>query len=599
MLRPARTIWDTKIQCVCGVITASDGDRVEVFLSGNFGQASISPARVVINPNRLYPIEPVIKRTRRFAISVLAASQRDVAIRLVNVRRRALDKARIVGVTVSTDPRFGIPYLPDCLQAVFCEVEQVIDTGDHTLMVCAVVGRIADPLHAGERPLLYQEVSGSPVKHPRLARAARALVTATGAKDLVLNVLARRRRAREPDLPRETYREGGQTDAEVKEILEHGIHDRGRAIFPPGRPPAALRRRVGVCVVGVGAWGSYHCQLLKRASEQVDLYVCGRDGDRVARVGHAVGATDGIIGLERAVEDPRVQALSFVLPHDLHRYAVERAAAAGKHALVEKPIATTLADADAMIATAARAQTILMVAEDMHFRPALREAVLAIERGAIGEPLYALARAGGLMRPEGWKADKTRMGGGVLMDIGVHYVRALRLLMGEPDKVFASRAMQVNTKMSGEDSVQVLLASRYGWQAHMLLSWSSPRGHGPDLAIMGERGTIHLWPGASYIDHYPAAPRGLARALPYVRPSWLAERLAFPRLYRVRQQVRDEDPTGYLAEVREFLAAIVEERSPASGAVDARRDLEIVLRGYEALRLDAWVAVEPQEGSGR
>ena len=47
------------------------------------------------------------------------------------------------------------------------------------------------------------------------------------------------------------------------------------------------------------------------------------------------------------------------------------------------------------------------------------------------------------------------------MDVGVHYVRALRLLLGEPDRVFASRAMQVNTKLSGEHSVQLLFSSAY------------------------------------------------------------------------------------------------------------------------------------------
>jgi len=105
---------------------------------------------------------------------------------------------------------------------------------------------------------------------------------------------------------------------------------------------------------------------------------------------------------------------------------------------------------------ARRAGVTLMVAENFHFRPAIREAVRAIERGDIGEPLYFKAHAGGIMRPDGWKADADLMGGGVLMDIGVHYIRALRMVMGEPDRVFATRAQQINTKISGDDSVQAL-----------------------------------------------------------------------------------------------------------------------------------------------
>jgi len=179
--------------------------------------------------------------------------------------------------------------------------------------------------------------------------------------------------------------------------------------------------------------------------------------------------------------------LTLALPHDVHRQSVDIAAAAGKHALVEKPIATTLEDADAMIRAAREANTILMVAEDMHFRPAVHEAARRIERGDLGEPLYALIHAGGIRRPSGWAAEKDRMGGGVLIDIGVHYIRGLRLLLGEPDSVIATRAMQINTKMTSEDSVQLLFSSKAGWQAHMLLSWSSQRGHLPDIVVAGEK----------------------------------------------------------------------------------------------------------------
>src|SRR5262249_48977683 len=135
---------------------------------------------------------------------------------------------------------------------------------------------------------------------------------------------------------------------------------------------------------------------------------------------------------DRAVGDPRVQAVVLVLPHDEHRRAAETALAAGKAVLVEKPIATTLADADAMLKSAEQSDAVLMVAEDLLFRPTVLEAMRRIAGGDVGEPLYLLGHGGGVMRPRGWKADPVRSGGGVLMDIGVHYVRALRLLMGEP-----------------------------------------------------------------------------------------------------------------------------------------------------------------------
>jgi predicted dehydrogenase len=268
-------------------------------------------------------------------------------------------------------------------------------------------------------------------------------------------------------------------------------------------------------------------------------------------------------------------------------------AAAGKHALVEKPIATSLSDADAMILAAKRAGTILMVAEDMHFRPAIRESFRRIVEGDVGEPLYFLAHVAGIRRPRGWASETARMGGGVLIDMGVHYVRALRLLMGEPDTVFASRAMQIDTKTAGEDSVQVIFSSKAGWEAHMLFSWASLRGHLPDIVISGEKGTLHLWPGKSYVDLYPVDPPFVPRMLSLVRPYWLQEKLMRPQFGRIRISLPEKEGSGYPGEFREFLAAVAEEREPASPPEDGRRDLEIVLGCYDALAQGRSVQLEP------
>lgn len=590
MLLPARNIWDIKIQSVCCILSARDRDGVEIFLSANFGQASVSPPRVIINPSRLYPIEPVIRRERRFAINVLGASQRRTAIRLINVRRRAIHKDILLGIVTCNDSRHDIPYVSNCLRTLFCEVEEVLNTGDHTVMIARVLDSMPGRASRKERPLLFAEISGTPSRYLVLSRMLKRVLVTTRAREGLVKLL-RRTATIKVDLAANTYEDGGQTDSEVNEIVRHGLHDDGRTVSPPRQAPGVLKQRLGVCVVGVGSWGFYHCQLFRKASRRVDLYVCGRDPDRVARVARGVGAKDIIIGLEKALEDPRVQAVSLVLPHDLHRKAVEMAAAAGKHALVEKPIATTLEDADAMIEAARRSGIIFMVAEDMHFRPAVREAVRAIDEGNIGEPLYLQAHAGGIMRPQGWKRDTERMGGGILMDIGVHYSRALRLLMGEPNRVFASRAMQINTKMGGEDSVQILFSSRFGWQAHMLLSWSSWRGHAPDLVIAGERGTLQLWPGDPHLDFYPVAPRPITQLLGSLRPRWLGEKLMSPVFQRVRRAVPGGHEAAYLAEAREFVSAVEKQREPLSRPLDARRDLQIVLCAYDALRRESWVDI--------
>jgi predicted dehydrogenase/flavin reductase (DIM6/NTAB) family NADH-FMN oxidoreductase RutF len=589
MRLPAQTIWDTGIQCVCGVVSARAEHGFELFLSGNFGQAGLEPARIAVNPNRLYPIEQAIRGSRRFAINLLPATAALEAARLMAIRRREPRKAAALGWQVAVH-ELDIPFLPWAVGTLFCELEDALDTGDHSLMIGRVVAS-QDGSAKGSRPLLFGDALGA--RTPQLARRMRGFVAATGAIEAVRLVYNRLRPPSPPNLARATYEAGGHTEAELRTGLTHGVVDTGRRLaLPRSTQPHG---KSGVCIVGVGAWGAFYSELARRAAPDANLFLCGRDEQRTARAAHALKAQGYFTDIERAIADPRVQALVLVLPHDEHRSAVEMVVGAGKHALVEKPIATTLEDANAMIAAARRAGVVFMVAEDMHFRPTVLEAARRISLGDIGEPLYLLIQGGGIMRRRGWKADPIRAGGGVLMDIGVHYVRAMRLLMGEAGSVIASRAMQVDTHSGVEDSAQLLFGSDAGWEAHMLLSWASTRGHAPDIVIAGDCGTLHLWPGTPVIDYYLIAPRTMTRLLEYVRPRVLQRALSRPTAQRIRTRMRNAEGTGHADGFRAFLGAIEGQGLPDPPATEGRRDLEIILKSYEALQLGSRIQITTEE----
>jgi predicted dehydrogenase/flavin reductase (DIM6/NTAB) family NADH-FMN oxidoreductase RutF len=548
---------------------------------------SLSPPLVIVNPNRMHSVEPAVASAGRFAINVMPVSARKTFIRLMNMRRREPEKHHLLGLNILEDER-KIPFIAEARFVLFCEVDRSIPSGDRLLYVARVVDKRLNPKLVDQRPLLFSDVRGAGSR-PLVLRSARTALLLTGALDLAKKLRETIRPSPPANIALTTYQEAGATEEEMAQILEYGSVDRSRKI-QPAPAPAFIRARLSICVVGTG-WGGIHCRYLKAANSDIRLFVCGRNRDKTARFAQSVGAEGYFTDLRSAIEDPRVQALTLALPHDMHREAAQAVAAGGKHVLVEKPIATNLADADAMISSAKRAGTILMVAEDVHFRPAIREAAACISRGDVGEPLYLLVHGGGVRRPQGWAADKTRMGGGVLIDIGVHYVRGLRLLMGEPDRVLATRAMQINTKMAGEDSVQLIFSGRYGWQAHMLLSWASQRGNTPDIVLTGDKGTLHLWPGKTYLDFYPVAPRWLPRLIANVYPYWLQEKLYRPSMQRKRIKLDDPDGTGYLGEMQEFLAAVAENREPVTKPEDARRDLEIIHAGYRSLDRETWIDI--------
>ena len=522
-----------------------------------------------------------------FSINVIPAKKEAEIQKLLNLRRREPRKTEIVGLTIQQDSH-GIPFLEGALRNVFCKVEQVVDTGDHRLMIAKVLESRANPASVGEIPLLFPEVMRRPSRFPAIKKNLQLFFIRTGTLKFLKKVLNRGRSSSSANIAQTTYMLGGQTEKEIAEILKHGHFDHSRQLAPPAAP-AIIRKKIGVCVVGTN-WGTFHVEQLRKANPLTRVFICGRDQEKTTRIAKVLRADDYFLDLEAAVQDPRVQALTIALPARMHRQAVEMACAAGKHVLVEKPIATSLADADAMIQVSQRAGNILMIAEDMHFRPIIGEAVHHIALGNVGEPLYLLAHAGGFRGASGGSVDHDPLGG-ILMDIGVHYIRAMRLLIGEPDRVFASRAMQINTKIAGEDSLQIQFSSGYGWEAHMLLSWSSNRGHLPDLTVLGDKGTIHIWPATHYFDYYPTSPRPLTRMLSFVRPSWLQSKLFHPSFQRERIYSKNDDPRGYETEFREFLAAISEQRPSASPPNEARRDLQILLSVYEAMKTEVWVEI--------
>jgi predicted dehydrogenase/flavin reductase (DIM6/NTAB) family NADH-FMN oxidoreductase RutF len=590
MILPSRTIWDTRIQCICSIVLVRDGAHLDAWLCGNYGQASLDPPRIIVNPNRLFPIESIILAAGRFSLNVLPETSRDELLRFMSLRRRDPQKMQRMGWRLDED--HGIPFLPDAIRTVFCELETSLPTGDHTVILGRVIESRVHALGCPAQPLMYRDVAGAARTGGAAMRRFRDRLRSWGVFDVARRVLLRGRGGSAlPNLRENTYREGGQTEAEIERIASYGLLDHGRVLDAP-RKPERPKRHVGICVVGTH-WGSFHCKLVREADPSAGLFVCGRDRGRTEQLARAMKADGAFTGLESALRDSRVEAVTLALPHYLHQQAAEAAMAAGKHVLVEKPIATTLAAADAMIGAARRARRILMVAEDMHFRPTLALARRLIDAGDIGEPLQMFAQTGGMRRPEGWALQKDRLGGGVFMDLGVHYVRAMRMLMGEPDAATAFPGMQINTKMQGEDSLGVVFRSRFGWTAHLFATWSANLGIVPDIVVLGECGTLHLWPCRAYLDYYPAAPRPMVRILSFVRPYSLQEKLIRPAMQRVRMRLSRQETTGYIDEMREFLSAIAEDREPATTACDARRDLEIILACYQAMETGQEATIPP------
>ncbi|MGR3502485.1 Gfo/Idh/MocA family oxidoreductase [Pseudaestuariivita sp.] len=169
-----------------------------------------------------------------------------------------------------------------------------------------------------------------------------------------------------------------------------------------------------------------------RVDPHVQLVACAapRAESRAAFVAEFGGRAHETI--ESLAADPEVEAVYLATPHHLHRAHAEALAAGGKALLIDKPLAVTMKDAEAIVASAERYDVPLVSGPSHSFDPPVLAARRLIAAGRIGPPMMALAfnYTDFLYRPRRPEELDTAQGGGVLFSQAIHQIDVIRLLMG-------------------------------------------------------------------------------------------------------------------------------------------------------------------------
>jgi predicted dehydrogenase len=194
---------------------------------------------------------------------------------------------------------------------------------------------------------------------------------------------------------------------------------------------------ISVAILGAGFMGGAHAANYKRLEDRVRVKrVVARSLDRAARVADVVGAVPST-DLEEAVLDPEIDAVDICLPTLLHREIAERAFSAAKDVFLEKPIALTSEDADAIIRAANESGRLFMVGLVLRFWPEYVELQRLVAARELGQPLVVSAHR--LSPPADWNdwMKDEAQSGGVAVDLSIHDFDQLNWLLGEPRRVFA------------------------------------------------------------------------------------------------------------------------------------------------------------------
>src|SRR5579872_1096320 len=255
------------------------------------------------------------------------------------------------------------------------------------------------------------------------------------------------------------------------------------------------RWRIGL--IGCGWAGQQHARALYALGNRAQLYALADVDTDLARALAQEWKTPVWTGDYRELlARPQIDAVSLCLPHSLHAPVAIQAAAAGKHVLVEKPLATTLEEADAMIAAAESAGVCLMVAENVRFDAVYLRAVELIQAGALGELfLIRISREHQMhasLRQRPWFLREAA--GGILFSGGIHDFELLRMLGGEIEHVYALTGRKVLPEMTADDT-GVVLAGMGNGAAAILTESFSLRTPTP-----GVQGTVHGSLGSLWFD---------------------------------------------------------------------------------------------------
>lgn len=329
-------------------------------------------------------------------------------------------------------------------------------------------------------------------------------------------------------------------------------------------------------LAGAGEIGALRARALARLAGHELVAVADPDAVRAAGLGVPRFATAQ--DLLAAVE---LDALIVSTPPSAHAEVALAALEAGKHVLIEKPLAPE-PEACRSILQAARARDLTVaVGFNQRYFPAIERVRTSIEAGEIGAVRHVRAYSGhpgpGEFHSQ-WESDPAVTGGGALMDNGSHLIDHVRALGGDfqsVEGVASDAAWPWEGEGVRDSDASVLLRSDDGRSAALSVSWSEHRGYRFWVEVVGERGLVRASYGPMFafvttVERPGEAPRTSRDFFPLIA---LKEKLS-------GWQTTVEET--FVRELRDFIARISKQTVPAAEGFDGFRTVEIAHAVYVA-----------------
>lgn len=271
-------------------------------------------------------------------------------------------------------------------------------------------------------------------------------------------------------------------------------------------------------------------------------------------------------------EQDNLDAVIIALPHQLHAPAILAAVEAGKHVLCEKPMCTTLVEADAILEAVARSGITYMSAHNQLFTPVVQATKQLLDEGLIGQLRWVRTQdcfvSGAASMHGTWRGSVATQGGGELIDTGYHPSYLLLYFAGAPVTEVRSSMSRFHMNIEGEDTASVQVRFQNGVLGELFTSWAMELPYGThQIHLIGDKG--ELFGSGSELFY---RPEGFAEPAKRVLPTVAST---------------------FTEEIGHFADCLRDGSRPLHGAEEGRAVLELILKATESAV--GWQATAPRQ----
>jgi predicted dehydrogenase len=325
-------------------------------------------------------------------------------------------------------------------------------------------------------------------------------------------------------------------------------------------------------IVGCGRIAPRHAEAIRDLPGATLVAVADKIETRAKHFGCDHGA-DALTDYRALLDRDDVDVVDICTPSGMHAQTAIEAMQAGKHVIVEKPMALSLEDADRMIATARDTGRRLCVVLQNRYNPPVQDLRRLLDEGRLGRLLLGNACVR-WYRPQEYYNDDWHgtwaMDGGALMNQSIHHIDALQWLMGPVEEVMAYTATLAH-RMEAEDAGVAVLRFRGGALGSIEGSTITyPENLEGSIALFGDRGSVKI--GGTALNR---------------KAIWkIAGELEHEREILTREQIDPVSVYGqsHKAVIADMIDALLHDRDPKTNGPEARRSVALVLALYESAR---------------